>query len=418
MSGFILVIDNSRWFCDLVKQRIESELSFKVRCGRSLSDAADMIHGEKIKFFVAIVGLYVQDAPAGAIVDFVVSKNIPTIVFTGKFNDEIRESILSKKVIDYVIKEDIHSLDYIISLIKRIKRNRHIKVLVVDDSAFVRDHIGELLSLHQYQVFKAPDGKKACEILEDNTDIKLIITDYRMPDMDGFQLTKRIRQKHRREELAIIGFSGQGCNKLSAKFIKNGANDFISKPFLTEEFYCRITQNIDMIEYIKAIKDASNKDYLTGLYNRRYFFESGAKMHANSKRKHITIAIAMVDIDHFKKVNDSYGHDAGDIVLVTLSKMLKDRFRESDIVSRFGGEEFCILVANMYSQYIRTTFESLREAIENTKIPIGNQSISVTVSIGVCAKLFDNLEGMIKGADAMLYQAKQGGRNMVKVFIE
>jgi diguanylate cyclase (GGDEF)-like protein len=409
----ILVIDNSKIFGEVVAKRIQAELGLTVHSVQSYADAKKIVNNEDVEIFMALVGLYLQDAHSGAVVDLMLAKRIPTIVFTGKFSDELRDEFLSKKVVDYVLKEDIHSLDYVVSLIRRIKRNKSIKILIVDDSYSVREHIGELLKVHQYIVFKAADGNEADEILVENPDIRLVITDYNMPDMDGFKLTKNIRQNFSKEEMAIIGLSGQGSNKLSARFIKNGANDFMTKPFLTEEFYCRITQNIEMLEYIEASKEASNKDYLTGLYNRRYLFEVGKKLHANSKRKHITLAVAMVDIDHFKNVNDTYGHDAGDLVIKKISAVLQERFREADLVARFGGEEFCILTTNMNQEYILCIFDDLREAIEKTPINIGYKTLRVNVSIGVCAKLMDTLEMMIKLADTMLYEAKEGGRNRV-----
>ncbi|MCP4104390.1 MAG: diguanylate cyclase [Desulfobacteraceae bacterium] len=412
----ILVVDNSKVFASVVAKKIETELNFDVKAVQSYAEAFNLINCGGADYFAAIVGLYIHDAHDGAVVDLVVSRNIPTIVCTGKFNDSARDDILSRKVIDYVLKENVHSVDSIVALVKRITRNKLIKILVVDDSWSVREHICDLLKVHQYDVLKACDGKEAGKILSKHPDVKMVITDYNMPNMDGFKLIKKIRSKYSKEELAIIGISGQGCNKLSAQFIKNGANDFMTKPFLAEEFYCRITQNIEMIEYIKAIRDASNKDYLTGLYNRRYLFESGRKLHANAKRGNLEIAIALIDIDYFKNVNDTYGHDAGDKVLKKISSILRNRFRESDIVSRFGGEEFCIMTTNMDHKHTKNIFDNLRAFIENLEIDVGDKKIKITVSIGICAKLTDSLDKMIKHADIMLYGAKENGRNRIMLF--
>ncbi len=188
------------------------------------------------------------------------------------------------------------------------------------------------------------------------------------------------------------------------------------KPFLIEEFYCRITQNIEMTEYVRETKEASNKDYLTKLYNRRYLLESGLKFHAESKAEALlpAFSIAMVDIDDFRKINDMYGHDAGDSVLKKVSTMLQERFGDSDIVSRFGGDEFCILAAkNTDPKHTLNTFEALRKDIEQSVMNAGHRNIHITVSIGVCAKLSGSLEMMIKQADTMLCEAKSAGKNRV-----
>lgn len=414
-SNNILVVDNSKLFTSILSRRIESDLHLNVHAVHSYSEAKKLVDTYGAEFFIALAGLHLPDSHEGEVVDLMLSKKIPTVVFTGTYSEDIRERYLSKKIIDYVLKEDSHSLDYVVSLIRRIRLNRSIKVMVVDDSWAVREHIAELLHVHQYQVFKACDGVEAMNIISQHPDIKLVITDYSMPNMDGFSLTKQLRASHSKENLAIIGLSAKGSNKLSARFIKIGANDFMIKPFLSEEFYCRVTQNIEMLEYIKASKDAANKDYLTGLYNRRYFFDLGKSLHAAALRGQLKIIVAMIDIDYFKKINDTYGHDAGDIVLQEVSRKLFERFRQTDLVARFGGEEFCVLGTNMDEKNVENIFDDFRKRIEQTEINFGTKKIHVTISVGICEKLMKTLESMITEADTMLYQAKQSGRNIVKV---
>ena len=408
----VLVVNNSKCFTAFVNQKIETTLDLKVITISSFKAAVALVE-KSPDFFIAVAGLYLHDANEGEMVDYLLEKKIPVIVFTGKYDDATRDKILSRKVIDYVLKEDTHSIDYLITLIQRIQRNRNIKILVVDDSWAVRKLITGLLEVHQYQVLNADSGQKAMKVIKKNPDIKMMITDYNMPDMNGFDLTREVRRSYSKEELAIIGISAQGCNKLSARFIKNGANDFMTKPFLTEEFYCRVTQNIDIIEYINVIKDASNRDYLTGLYNRRYFFETGEKLYAHAQRNALTIVTAMLDIDFFKKINDSYGHQAGDLVLKRLALILQKRFRTTDIVARFGGEEFCIMVSNMKKKSTFKVFDALRQTIENTRINFEKQDIRISVSIGVCTLVGASLTEMVNKSDELLYQAKHGGRNQV-----
>jgi diguanylate cyclase (GGDEF)-like protein len=409
----VLLVEDSETFASLIKKSIESELHFTVDRVSTYADAVRLIRDEKSEYFVGLLDLCLPDAPNGEILDFVLSENIPPIVVTGEFSDEIRDYIWTKKVVDYLVKENLYNIDYIISLIRRIYQNTSVKVLIIEDSKYSRRQLCELLKVHQYNLLESSDGHEALKILKENPDIKLAIIDYYLPDMDGIQLTRKIRGMFSKEELAIIGISAQGHNIMSARFIKNGANDFITKPFMNEEFYCRITQNIEMIEYLDKIKVSASKDYLTDLYNRRYFFESGQLMHANSTRANITILVAMIDIDHFKKVNDTYGHKVGDQVLQHIACILKKRFRKSDIVCRFGGEEFCILTSNMNPEHILRIFDDVKKIIEQSEITIDEHAIHITVSIGICTKLKDSLEEMINEADMMLYEAKKQGRNRV-----
>lgn len=411
----VLVVEDSKLFGYLVKKKIEAELNFEAQWVRSYSEAVKLINENDAGFFMALLDLNLPDAPRGEIVDYVLSRGIPSIVFTGVLKDEVRDVIWSKKVIDYVIKESSQSIDYVVSLIRRVYRNSSVRVLVVDDSQTSRHYLCDLLKVHRYQVLEAADGNDALKVMEKNRDISLVMTDYDMPNMDGFELAEQIRRKWLKRDLAVIGISARGDNIMSARFIKNGANDFINKPFLIEEFYCRITQNVEMIEQVRALENASNMDYLTELYNRRYFFESGKNLFASAKRGHVNIVMAMIDIDFFKVVNDTYGHEAGDTVLKEIASILRGRMRQSDLVARYSGEEFSVVAINMEPEYAGTVFEGLRKTIEDTEIPWNGGSIQVTVSIGVCTKLKDSPEEMVRRTDTLLYQAKKNGRNKVVV---
>ncbi|MFH0976426.1 MAG: diguanylate cyclase [Spirochaetota bacterium] len=409
----VLIVEDSKVVSTILKNRIEVELQFDVKLVTSFSEAKELLDKNRMEFFLCLVGLYLPDAPGGEIVDYVISKNLPTIVFTSELSEDIRTKILSKKIIDYVYKETGYTLGYVVNLIKRVYKNKDIKVLVVDDSKIFRTRVCDLLEVHKYNVFGAGDGNEALKILGENPDIKMIITDYNMPGMDGLQLIKEVRIKFNKEDLSIIGMSGD--NLLSARFIKHGANDFFSKDFFTEEFYCRVNQNIEIIEHIKEVQEASIRDYLTNIHNRRYFYDVGRQLFENSKRNSLTITTAMLDVDFFKKVNDQYGHDAGDLVLKKVASILQGRFRASDIVARIGGEEFCVLACNMGAENTEKIFQEIRETIANTEVAAGNEIIKVSVSIGICNKKMDSLDDMVKYSDQMLYKAKNNGRNRVEI---
>ncbi len=411
----ILVVEDSRLFGSMLKKQIEAASDFQVEWLQTYSETEKWIKYGEVDFFAALLDLNLPDAPNGEVVDLVLNLDIPVIVFTGDMSDGAREYIWSKKVAEYVLKEDSQSIEYIIYLLERLRRNIDIKILIVDDSRFYRKIITDLLQIHQYQTVEAANGDEALELLNLHSDIVMVITDYNMPAMNGFELVKKIRATHNRDKLSIIGLSTEGSANLSAQFIKSGANDFLNKPFSNEEFYCRITQAVVMMENIQRILDLSNKDPLTNLYNRRFFFESAYKMLASAKRNQITINVGMLDIDFFKKVNDTYGHDIGDEVIKHLADTLTNRFRDTDVVARFGGEEFCVLTVNMDKDRTFAVFNELRKNIEASKLTIDGQTLQYTVSIGVCCHTLDSIEDMIKQADLMLYEAKESGRNRVIV---
>lgn len=411
----VLVVEDSPVLATLINRKMRANLNFRPVIASSYHEAQEIIQSGSYQFFLALLDLILPDAPGGKIVDFIKEQGIPIIVFTSEISDDVREFIQAKNVVDYVVKQSVQNLDYIVNLVDRMYKNQFVKVLVVDDSRISRRLMRDALEFYKYQVLEADDGQMALDTLNQHPDIKLVITDYHMPKIDGFELVSQIRAHLKRDknELAIIGLSAYGHQLLSARFIKNGANDFLLKPFLKEEFICRVNQNVEYIEHIARINNLATRDYLTGLFNRRYFFDVGRTLFENARRQHLVLTVAMVDIDYFKNVNDQYGHDAGDHVLKTVADLLRTSFRSADIVARMGGEEFCVLAANIKPEALQTTFDRFRLAVANARITHESQTIHITVSIGVAVTFRESLEAMINKADQLLYQAKENGRNRV-----
>jgi len=412
----ILVVEDNRMMGILVSKRLQQEAIYDVTWLQTMKETVDLLQTEKDAFFAALLDYNLPDATKGEIVKEVVDCGIPAIVFSGLMDEEVREHVWSHKVVDYVLKEDAQSLSYILALLKKLEENKSVKILVVDDSKFFVRFFVNLLKVQNYQILTANSGEEALAVLEEYPDVKLVLTDYFMPEMDGLQLIQKIRKKHSREEMVVIGMSSKGEQIISARFIKNGANDFFVKQLTTtEEFYSRIAQHVEHLEYIRIIKESAIKDFLTGLYNRRYFYDAGGGLYANAKRDNVSLVCAMLDIDFFKKVNDTYGHDAGDEVLKHVASSIQKRMRKTDIVARLGGEEFCVLAVNMQDEAVDMIFDGLRQVIATSPVTVNNgeDTIQVTLSIGVTTILDENLEEMVKKADALLYEAKESGRNRI-----
>ena len=366
-------------------------------------------------FDIALVDVVLPDAPEGEAINWLIDKGLSCVVFTGVFSEDLRERLLAQQVIDYVIKDTPSSLDYLIGLVERLQRNRDIKVLVVDDSRTARSYVCNLLKSYKFHVLEANSAEAGLAALDADPAIRLVITDYYMPEMDGVEMVRRMRIKHATDSLAIIGVSSGGGSALSAKFIKHGANDFLHKPFLPEEFFCRVIQNIRMLDMVHRLTEMATRDALTGIHNRRFFFDAGMALFASAKREHVSLTAALIDIDLFKDVNDTYGHDAGDTVLRHIAALLRRMCRETDVVARFGGEEFAILAVNMSPAAIAPFFEGLRAAIEAEPVTHQKKRIPITASFGVCHGGEQSLETMLKIADEALYRSKQGGRNRVEI---
>ena len=266
MTKDVLIIEDSRSFSSLVAGALKQRYQYQSIIAGTYADAEVILKERSGQFLAAIVDLNLPDAPKGEAVELTSQYNIPSIVFTGQLSDGLREDIFSKGVSDYVLKSGRHNIDYVVDAVRRFETNRNVKVLVVDDSMTARRQMKRLLLTQCYQVVEADGGLSALGALEEHPDISITITDCHMDGMDGFELTKEIRRTRAKESMAIIGVSSQGGSSVSAQFIKHGADDFIVKPFIQEEFNCRVNQNTETLEHFAHLKSLSNqKNFLMGM---------------------------------------------------------------------------------------------------------------------------------------------------------
>ncbi|MBL4814241.1 MAG: diguanylate cyclase [Shewanella sp.] len=407
----ILVVEDSKVVSRILQHLIAQELDCEVDFAVDMAAAKILL--EQKDYFVAITDLNLPDAQEGEIVRLVLSKQTPCIVLTGSLDSEQRKRLLQLGIVDYILKENRFSYEYVVRLVRRLQRNIDVKVLVADDSVVSRKFVRSLLEQHLYQVIEADDGHSAWEILQSQPDVQLLITDYNMPGLDGFGLILKVREKFSREELAIIGLSSDSDESLSARFIKNGANDFLQKPFVHEEFHCRVLNTLDSLDMIRKLWDQANLDYLTCVYNRRYFFGLFEEQMEQIKQKQGALTVALLDIDFFKKVNDTYGHDVGDEVLVEFAARLKHFFGQHFTVSRFGGEEFIVAFKGLNQEKAFVLMDKFRSQLEMKPIVTSKGDMFITVSTGIAGLADDSLDGLIKRADMALYDAKKSGRNLV-----
>ncbi len=410
------MVEDSPFFGGVFRKQLEQTIDADIDLATSFREAQDILAQKQTTYDAAILDFNLPDAADGEIVPLVVSCGIPAIVFTANLNDDVRKFVWKHKVVDYVLKSNASSLDYLASLLIRLNKNKKVKILVVDDSSFFRKVLADLLEVHQVQVLKANGGREALAIIKDDPTIQMVITDYNMPDMDGMELTQNLRQKFARDKLAIIGVSSEGDAVMAARFIKSGANDFIIKQsFLPEEFYCRVNQNLDALDHVLEIQEAAIRDHLTGLYNRRHFFDVGTTLFMAAKEEGKPFSCAMIDIDFFKKVNDVHGHHAGDLVLTQVAQAMVRQLRGVGVLARMGGEEFCVLLGDMDGEMAHQFFDQICKVIAATPMELdeGKDDLYVTVSIGVSSLQSGTLDDLVNEADLRLYAAKEGGRNQV-----
>jgi diguanylate cyclase (GGDEF)-like protein len=287
--------------------------------------------------------------------------------------------------------------------------------MCVDDSKVVLAQMSILLESQNLNYIQFSDAREALEYLDNpkSKKINLVITDYEMPLMNGYEFVKKIREKHSFEELPLLVVSGSEDTYMISRFLKIGANDYITKPFIKEEFLGRIKNALSLGGMFEKIKNMAMSDHLTGLHNRVYFYDTGTKVFDMTKRASNPVAISMIDIDNFKIINDTYGHEIGDRALIHVAKTIKSSLRNSDILVRFGGEEFVVLLPNCEHEQAVKVMEKVCANVANTSLKIeDDRELHITVSIGV-SPMKESIDSMVEEADKFMYIAKKSGKNRV-----
>ena len=248
----IIVAEDSNVFTSMISKRLKELFDIDVEICRSFEELELAYDKSSEKIMLAISNINLPGAENGEALNYLVELSIPTSVFTGTFQQKTRDQLLSKEIVDYILKDNIFAVDMLAESVCRFLTNHSHHVLIVDDSATARALLSTRLKRYNFRVSVAENGQTALALLKANPDIGLMITDYNMPDIDGFELTRRIRSTIGSHQLRIIGISSSTDRLLSARFLKAGGNDFIMRPFIDEEFYCRVNQNLDTLAQIRS----------------------------------------------------------------------------------------------------------------------------------------------------------------------
>lgn len=290
-------------------------------------------------------------------------------------------------------------------------------VLIVDDDAITRFALCAALEEWGFVPIVAEDADQALQRLATDTTPHLLIIDWSMPGMSGPDLCKTIRKREDGQFFYILMLTGKEGNEAIIEAMEAGADDFLSKPFDHRVLKVRIAAGSRIVRLEQTLNQLASRDSLTQCWNRRMIDELFANSVAESTRKHTIFSLMVLDIDHFKVVNDTYGHSAGDVALKHVVTILNTNLREYDQVGRYGGEEFVILLPATDQNEAWGVAERIRSAIQFQPTIVSDDThINLTVSIGIAQ--FDrsrdaNQSAFFERADKALYTAKQTGRNRI-----
>jgi len=298
----------------------------------------------------------------------------------------------------------------------------NINILIVDDDSSVRNPMNEFIKLSGYNSFGASSAEEAIDILK-TTSMQVVITDVMLPEMGGFELTEHITQEYDSAVIVITGYSDIYSYE---EAIKMGASDFIVKPVRFEELLLRLKKVLaerelanDRGRMMEKLQKLAITDGLTKLHNSRSFYSQLEVEVDRFNRYKRSLALLLMDIDHFKKYNDSYGHLEGDKALVTIAQIIKSCLRKLDSAYRYGGEEFTVIIPETSCEEAQTVAQRIKSALKAENfMPQHGKEAKITISIGVTEYFSgEQLSEFIQRADKAMYLSKEKGRNKVTTLI-
>ncbi|WP_042145473.1 MULTISPECIES: diguanylate cyclase [unclassified Pseudoalteromonas] len=287
-------------------------------------------------------------------------------------------------------------------------------ILIVDDSPTNIQLLAACLK-NDYRLKIATSGEQCLQLISDNIEPDLILLDVEMPGLSGYQVCAKLKVKDSTASIPIIFVTGRQGDEDETKGLRLGAVDYITKPIRPAIVVARVNTHITLkLQHDKLISIAMH-DQLTGLYNRHYLLEVATQKVSEALRHKYPLCVLMIDIDHFKSINDTYGHHCGDLILKAVATELSIGNREEDITARFGGEEFVVIFDHCHFVDAQKKANAILKLIEELK----PEGLTVTVSIGL-AKLIksdEHFSNLLKRADLALYEAKGKGRNRVEAAV-
>ncbi|MEN0019504.1 MAG: diguanylate cyclase [Planctomycetota bacterium] len=289
------------------------------------------------------------------------------------------------------------------------------RALVIDDSAPIHRLLSARLQSEGLELLEALDGPTGLEVAKAERP-DLILLDLTLIGMDGFEVMRQLKDDPATIEIPIIVLSGLQSAEDKVMAFDLGAIDYVTKPFDLTELRARVRSAMRQAQLLRMLAQRAQIDGLTGLYNRAHFDDRWPEAISSASRHNRALSIAMFDLDHFKSINDMYGHPAGDAAIQGLGNLLQSQCRDSDIICRFGGEEFAVIMPETAPSEGTVLCERIRAELEQMTWP-RHPDRTITVSIGLCGRGADGgsmtPEAWLEAADKNLYAAKEGGRNRV-----
>lgn len=411
----ILLVEDSRTFRHLISAKMHQDFGLKPIICKTYSELDQILQEDAEKIDLAITDLNIPGADIGAGIKRLEECAIPTILLSGHSDENIRSELGLTRLGDYIVKDSPHFIDFLMMSLRRFLQMDRANVLVVDGKSEISETIKPALEAQLLNVYSS-DNREASlsKMFKDRVyDLIVVEVDQSQAYDENQALFERLRDLNDHEGFRIIAAITDEDRMRTSTHLKSDIDDYIKLPAFTEELQWRIGKNVSQSDQLARLKECAMRDYLTGLNNRRYFFEESEKRIDKMMRQKSELQIAMIDIDHFKKLNDTYGHDVGDLVLKQVAQRFDELCGKKHLLARLGGEEFAVLIDCKNIADAEAFCNELRSAICDKPVPTEDDGdLNVSVSIGI-ANVYgeEDFINYITAADQYLYMAKSAGRN-------
>lgn len=411
----VLVAEQEQAVRDMQVQQVFETLGVHADAVNTSSAVRKLLSTQNTDYVLAIVDTRLPDAPNGEVLESLREYQIPTIAVSSGVTESVADKLLERHVIDCVLRRTDEDLEIIADIVRRTLLNSERKIIYYAHNDFNRKAIREMLDIHRYTVIDVRSEVEVRRQLDNHRDASMVLIDDSVTRANELGLINSLRQQYRREDLGVIALCETDDSNRTARMLKAGANDVVSRPVQTSEFYYRIRQCVESVERVREIKFSNMRDTLTGVYNRDYLFDVGEKMYASAQRGDISLTLAMLQIDHFDQLTIDHGIEASNQILKTIAPVLQSEVRKNDVVARYNAGTFVALASNVGDHNAQMVLERIRQLIAKTPVDCGTTVLNITGSIGATTYPDESFVAMIGNAQESLRQALASGHNRVVV---
>ncbi|MCD6259928.1 MAG: diguanylate cyclase [Helicobacteraceae bacterium] len=409
----ILVVEDNKTLAKLIAKKITIFLERKVDVAYTFAEAKLFL--KKRNYFVTLVDTHLLDAPNGEAIDYLIQKEQRIILLSSDIDKRFYKKLVHKNIIDYVAKNGFNDVNHILQTIQRLQANKKHTLLLVESNLLYLKQTKSMLKNMFFDVLTSTHSEDILKILKQNQGISLVLLSYDLSPYNGLELTNQIRKVYTKNELSIIAFSSQKNEHTTATFLKNGANDYIKKPFSKEEFTCRIHNAIEALENIQTITNNDKRNPLTGLYNKRYFYKKLTQDFPRALEQFNPLSIAAFHIDNYEEFQEKYSQEDQSNLINNFADLLRTRTESHDLLAHFGQQEFWIVLRDKSQKSALELLEEIHTKAQNSPLVLEKNQTEYYYSISVGALLSpeETLEESLYQAEFLLHKAKQNGKNQI-----